>query len=720
MRRPPAPFGTRSANADMPGDVARGRWAERAPGRLSHSRRSLACILLIAIVLAGCRDRGRPRALRDEYPRVYFFRQSEGWAANAKITYEEWEKTFERLMGIEGKVLDEEVPGRQRRNIRFFTTFKRRHPDQLVLLHFNGNARDPRWQADDFFAGHWLYYNGAKVLSDIPATSGETEIRVSDPRLFQLKTGRYRDRNEDIGICALGPDGRPDWSRSEQVQLVAVDIRKGTITVRRGCYGTKPRAFRAGQAYAAAHVHEGPWGRRSNLMWFYNYSTRSPRDGRGRRCADVLVEDIARRFEKGGQLEAFDGIEFDVLHYRVSGRGRRGPDCDADGRRDDGIFDGVNTYGIGVVEFCRALRRRLGDRKLILADGMSLNNQRAFTILNGIESEGWPHLSDTAVNDWSGGLNRHFFWLRNAHRPVFNYVNHKFIRPSGKPGVVVRPKVGFNIHRLVFAAAVFTDSAICYSFAPPKAPGELIGIWDELVEGAERRLAWLGRPLGPPVRLAARQPDLLGGIGSPPGEKLLARISAPGTRVTLEGHTIRLEGKGRAPLRAVIKGLPCRGPDLFVVLTARAAPMRGYPREVARLAWLGLAPAGRPPTRFMTWLNGRAFTATFYFPNVAAKSVDLYLEIESGEPVWLVALTAHAYPDVTYREFERGLVVANPSPRPHTFDLGSLLPGRRYRRLRGTRHQDPRTNDGRPVGGKVVLGAKDALFLVLDSARSLP
>jgi len=148
--------------------------------------------------------------------------------------------------------------------------------------------------------------------------------------------------------------------------------------------------------------------------------------------------------------------------------------------------------------------------------------------------------------------------------------------------------------------------------------------------------------------------------------------------------------------------------------------MRGYPREIARLAWLGLAPAGRPPTRFMTWLNERDFTATFYFPNVATKSVALYFEIESGEPVWLVALTAHAYPDVTYREFEHGLVVANPSRRRYTFDLGSLFPGRRYRRLRGTRLQDPETNNGKPVGTRLVLGAKDALFLVLDSARSLP
>jgi len=709
------PFRHRPHRVGPRGGAAGAGWTGAARERPLHPQWLLALAVLILAMLAGCRDQERLTILWNEYPRAYFFRQAEGWAANPAITYDRWEKTFERLMGIEGKVLDEEVPGRQKRNIEFFTTFKRRHPDQLVVLHFNGNARDPRWEAGDFFAGHWLYYNGATILSDVPAEEGQSEIRVSDPRLFFVNVGRYRNKNDDIGLCELTPDGRPEWSRSEQVQLIGVDVKKRTITVRRGCYGTKPRAFEAGRAYAAAHVHEGPWGRRSNLMWFYNYSTRCPRDARGRRCADVLVEDLARRFQKGGQLEAFDGLEFDVLHHSARRRGRRGPDCDADGRRDDGGFDGINTYGVGVVEFCRALRKRLGPAKLILADGMALDNQRAFGILNGIESEGWPFLRDPEVNDWSGGLNRHFFWRQNAQPPVFNYVNHKFIEPGEGPGVVRRPKVGFNIHRLVFAAAVFTDSAICYSYAPPRRPGELLSIWDELVAGAEGRLGWLGRPLGPPERLAARQPDLLEGVGNPPTRDLLSRIFVHGGALALHGKAIRLEGKDRQPVRATIEAIPCRGPDLFVTLTACAAPMRGYPREVARMAWLGLEPSGRPPTRFMTWLNEKDFTATFYFPNVRGKTVDLHLEVESGEPVWVVGLTAHAHPDAIYREFERGLVLANPSPRPYTFDLASLLPGKRYRRLRGSPLQDPQTNNGKPVGPKLTLGPKDALFLVLDS-----
>jgi len=92
----------------------------------------------------------------------------------------------------------------------------------------------------------------------------------------------------------------------------------------------------------------------------------------------------------------------------------------------------------------------------------------------------------------------------------------------------------------------------------------------------------------------------------------------------------------------------------------------------------------------------------------------LHLEIEGGAPLWLSRLAAYAYPDVMYREFENGLVLANPSLRAFTFDLAKLLPNRTWRRLRGSPLQDPQTNNGARVAGAVTLGARDALFLVRD------
>lgn len=532
------------------------------------------------------------RVLQQHYPRAYFFRAAEGMAANKRLSYQVWDSTFSRLMGIEGKVLDEEVPGRSVRNIDFFTRFKKRHPEQLVLLHYNGNARDPRDGTQDYFAGHWVYAAGCRILSNVPAVSGETDIKVDDARPFRVNMGRYRDSNDDVGLCMIDQKGRPDWRQGEQVQLVSVDLERKTLRVRRGCYGTKPMAFPAGKAYAASHVTEGPWGRHSHLLWFYNFSTQCPRDERGRNCVDVYVDDFARHFLPGGALEAFDGVEFDVLYHRRFGRGGPyGPDCNADGQPDAGIIDGINTYGIGVVDFVRRLRAKIGDDRLILADGHSPDNVRAFGLLNGIESEGWPTLSDWEIRDWSGGLNRHLFWNQNGRAPVFHYINHKYVTAGDKPGVTKQPSVPFSTHRLVLAAAQFTDAAVCYSSAPRPEPGERLGIWDELHKGTDHKPGWLGRPRGPAVRMATRTPDLLRGMGNPMTSALMERIDGKGVRVSLEQGALCIQSKEPSgdSMRFQLRAVPCGGPDLFVHMTIRGKPMAHYPPEVGRLVWVGVA-----------------------------------------------------------------------------------------------------------------------------------
>lgn len=668
-------------------------------------------------ILPVNRNPAKIRMLNDEYPRVFFFRQAEGLAAQRSVSYEQWEKTFERLMGIEGKVLDEEVPGRSNRNIDFFTRFKKRHPDQLVLLHFNGNARDPRYESDRFFAGHWIYFNGAKILSDVPAEQGQTDIHIENPNLFKLNMGRYRDRNEDIGLCMFDADGKPNWHKSEQVQLVSIDYKKKTIRVRRGCYGTKPCAFPAGRSYAAAHMTEGPWGRRSHLLWYHNYSTCCPRDKKGRVCADVLVEHLAELFGPDGPLAAFDGLEFDVLKFRCGGPLKgRGADCDADGKIDGGFYDGINSYGAGAVEFCRQLRKRLGEDRIILADGASVNNQRAFGILNGIESEGWPHLSDHQIHDWSGGLNRHFFWDKNARPPVLNYINHKFNMPTGKPGIRKQADVPFSTHRLVFAVGAFTNSAICYSYPPRVGPDGLLGIWDEFRMGTQKRLAYLGKPLGPAVRMAAHQPDLLNGKGSPINRDLLKHFSGTGVRFIhkQDGLKVTTVDPKASQIRFSLSNVPCNGPDLFVLLTARSEPMQGYPPEVARLMYIAVSPKGQQikrNERFMTWVNGSDFDSSFYFSNIRSNRIDLEFVVEGSQALWISRIQVYAHPDVIYRQFENGLVVANPSPRPYTFELDKLFPEQRFRRLQGSRTQDTVSNDGSVIHDKLNLGPKEGLFL---------
>ena len=828
------------------------------------------------------RDIRKLDILKDQYPRVFFFRATEGAYNQRRYpTFERWERQFNRLQGIMGKCLDEECLGRQQRNPEFFSRFKRQHPNQVVLLHFNGNARDPRYHTEKYFSGHWIYREATEIVQDVPAETGETVIRVENARLFHVNSGRYRTSNDDIAFFGITKAGKHDWYHCEQVQLVAVDPKAGTITVKRGCYGTKPLAFRARQARAAAHVVEGPWGARNHLMWYYNFATHCPKDRAGKTCADHLVDDLALWFGPQGPLAAFDGLEFDVMFNETHG------DTDGDGVEDGGIIAGINQYGIGMVEFARQLRQRMTDNFIMQGDGAlgagGMRSQRCWGILNGIESEGWPNLRDWDMQDWSGGLNRHFFWRENARKPVFNYVNHKWVEPvPGKPGIHTHPKVPYARHRLALAACQFFDAMTCYSFAPPQDPDGKFGIWDELRCGADNRLGWLGKPEAPAVRLATQTPSLLS-LQDPAA--LANRIAGPVKAVgTPAGVKICARDPDTTSVRFSVGSVPTRGSDLFLAVEMKAEPMTGYPREMARFARVGVSggmidlmaekplavgmklrgvkeeePLDRdkgasfqdrprtiagqklstffvhPPykdgkgytfwtqeatvpenselrfaigmgekspersdgvwfqvyvapvtgstvgdytrifedttkkhqwlpqvvalksfagrrlrfkfvadcgpkdnattdhahwgavrivatgasddeitqaVQFMTWTNDRPFRSGFYYRHIRSPEVAVSFNIEGTEPVVLRSLAAYGHPDAICRVFEGGIVLANPSLQPYTFDLSKLSPGRSYRRLRATSTQDARTNDGTPVGSTVTIGERDALFLI--------
>lgn len=842
---------------------------------------------LSLLLLAAATGVGGPAdeldLLGPDYPRAFFFRSCESGPSRKGMTYEKWSAEYGRLSGMIGKCLDEEVVGREANNPAWFTRFKHEHPRQVVLLHFNGNARDPRHASAKYFPGHWIHRQAVRISSDVPATAEDTEIRVEDASDFRTGTGRYRTSSDDIALFGIAADGRHDWAHCEQVQLLAVDAKAGTIRVKRGCYGTKPLAFAAGQARAAAHQVEGPWGRNNHLLWYYNFTTHCPRDAEGKTCADRLVDDLDGWFGKGGKLESFDGLEFDVMFNETHG------DTDGDGETDDGIIDGVNRYGIGMVEFVRQLRARLGDDRIIQGDGAlgpgGRRSQRAFGLLNGIESEGWPNLNDWEFEDWSGGLNRHAFWQVNAHKPAFSYINHKWVEPvPGEPGEHANPDVPFSRHRLVFAAGQFTDAMITYAFTPPGRPGGQIGLWDELVGGTKGRTGWLGQPAGAAVHLAAAAPDTLHGIGTPAGDALAVRIQGPATaRATADGIRIATVDAAAGETTFTVANVPVTGGDLVVFATMRGEPPAGYPRGTARFvevvagdavqsllqrrpaqtgmarrgqderpidpdtgarvvfaagttvagttrpayvvhppfrdaagmvfwcedvtvppdaelrfhlgmgekapqrsdgvsfrvlaaplagttaggfvslfeestkahawlprsvplaAWAGrrirlkfvadcgprdnttadlgywgdvkIARAGLPedqrttPRRSMTWMGEQPFAACFHFRALQSTNVNLTFHVEGAEPVTLQRITAHAHPDAMYRLFENGLVLANPSRHPFTFDLAAIAPGNSYRRLQATPRQDTKVNNGQPVGKRVTLDPLDALFL---------
>jgi hypothetical protein len=541
----------------------------------------LLIVLAYLAVWCGCTS-SRLDSLQvvreDFYPKAFFFRGCEGWPSRENADWQEWDARYSRLMGIMGKCLDEEVLGREAKNPEWFTRFKIAHPEQVVLLHFNGNARDPRHGTKQYFAGHWIYRRAVSITADLPAQNGKSVVKVDDVSDFKVGGGRYRTSSDDIAFFGITADGRHDWHYCEQVRLLAVDRKNSTITVERGCYGTKPLPFKAGRSRAAAHEVEGPWGQKNNIMWFYNFATHCPLDADGYSCADRLVDDLAAWFGEDGKLAAFDGLEFDVLHHITHG------DTNGDGTEDNGIHNGVNAYGAGVYNFAAQLRERLGRDTIIQGDGAlgpgGIRSHRANNSLNGIESEGWPNLRDWEFDDWSGGLNRHNFWQRNSFKPAFSYINHKWIEPvPGHPGIHKHPQVPFSRHRLALASAQFTDSVVTFAFAPPQKRGRGTGIWDELNCGADNRIGWLGAPQHDTVLLAARTPNLLNGIDI--AGKLTGDVIVTTTR---EGLLVKPANPDCNDLIFRLQDIPTSGYDLTVFTKLSAYPQSNYPAGMPRYA----------------------------------------------------------------------------------------------------------------------------------------
>ncbi len=345
---------------------------------MKHSSTLLTALLLAPLATPGAdvslQREGKTdgmTALRTDFPKAVHYR----YANNFKVkpgqedaAYREWLANYGRAMGVE---LDGRVTRGEDGRRDIIQRFKREHPEQFLLFYSTGHIKVPTEQTDtasgklsDYCHGHWLYLRRGKVLDDIRAEAGVSELRVQMPRPTERGFGTIRgededvaasktrgafslrsDRGDDICLYALGPDGTPDWDNAEQVRLVGLDETRGIIQVERGCYGTQPRAF-SSQVFAAVHSEVTKFH-----GWFYNFSTFCPQDRRGRTAGEVWAEAYARIFQPGGTSAHFDALQLDTLVEDVwPGRGSDINNNGLDDSQED--FGGVNWFAVGV---CRAL-----------------------------------------------------------------------------------------------------------------------------------------------------------------------------------------------------------------------------------------------------------------------------------------------------------------------------------------------------------------------------
>lgn len=683
-----------------------------APGRLT--RRGFLVLgggTAAAVGLGGCElplegDKSArlssSAVLTGGYPRVLAFRQSE-WLVGKK-SYDDWATLFAPFGGIIGKALQEENTNSSGpRNVEYFTRFKQEYPAKLVLLHLNGRGRRPSFETAGWSAGWWLYKAGSRLTAVVEPD--DTVLQVASTSPFRLTADRNGDLGDDIVIAPMGAGGKPDFTKAEQVRLTAVDKADNSLTVLRGKYGTSALSFPEG-AYLAPHIYAGPWSAVDERVWLYNLTTMCPADPAGRRAVDVLLEQLASWFGKGGELAAFDGLQLDV--FQLTSSNRTSLDADCDGSADQAMVKGVDTYLSGQIQLSSGLRQVLGPDRYLITDG-AVGQEPDAALVNGIELEGFPDLDDYDITLWSQGLMALDQWRRRTTQPRLSYPLFKFPEPNDYP-------VSFNRFRLTLAAALATNSVITWFNEPGGSSTEppRVVVWDECVGGTTGRFGWLGAVRGETIHLAEREPDLLAGAGVSWSKSLIDTFIGPGVNFTVQSPRnpvlVVSRRQAMASLTFTIPGLSLDGPDVVLAVDLLATKRGAYPATVGRKCTVTAAGDGGELAQTVT-IPTTWFHLVLGFHGIGPGPIDMTMSIEGDPPLRLRGLRTFAAPDAIARGFGVGAMFANPSNDEFEFDVAALFPNRRFARIIGSPDQDPVTNDGTSIGPRLTLDALDALVV---------
>ena len=657
-----------------------------------------------------------------ELPRMLFFRSPEVMANSLfrrrlNDPHILWRENIDQLDGVITKCLNEEVREVNKPALlAYLGRYAFDHPRKLMILHFSGVARDPEDTAGKYFAGHWIYRAGATATQDVPAASKRIYLPKLALRNFSLQRGlsgpNRMKKPDDIVMVRLDRFGNKLWNEAEHATLTA--IGPDYIEVDRGKYGTRPLGFKAGRVWVAPHLAGGPWGgpgKVNNLVWYYNFSTLCPRDANGQNASDVLANEFAEWFSINGPLYWLQGVQFDIAYWEI----HKQADINLDGKNDGGFVRNQNVYALGCYQFYKQMKKAMGPNRLLLADCFSPESQLAVDVIDGMENEGFSAPDDPYMSNWASTLNRIRYWDR--FNPSPHKLNYITIKDKG-------PEQGRRARgRLAFAASTILGIPVTSTFLnriPTLDQGsKFLTVPDEARQGAAGKLHWLGKPVAPPNSLANQSEDLLSNFEmNPRNWSKNAAISANAKGVL---QIVFPESKShRSRVKLKIPDLP--GGDIVINAKLRASGIEGFGATVPRNIHCFLRVNGKSVRigneggefsgGFNTALAGSVdfSESEFYFRNTFAGKAELVFEADAKSKLWMKELTVRSAIPVMYREFENGVVVANPSLKTIAFPISKIFPNSTLKHLTSLeKPQHPQS--GLIVGESIAIGALDGVFL---------
>ncbi|GAA4814007.1 hypothetical protein [Litoribaculum gwangyangense] len=645
------------------------------------------------------------------YPKILSFR-SDRWLLNS--TYDNWEKRHIHYDGVTKKYLNEEV-NMPLLAAQWANTFVKKNPEKLSLVHLNGEGRSVNDEATFklYFPGHWVYEKGSFPVHDI--SKNQSKIILEDVSPFSLKA--YTVHGKDIGVAfkphdillvKIDENGNRIWNQSEFATIINIDYETNEIEIKRGQYGSKPLDFRQYDTYVAP-IAGDIWG--GNLMYYYNLSSACPLDQNGQSAADVFVGEMKDWFGKAGILENLDGIGFDVNYFEVK---HTTWDCNNDGQIDNGFVEGKNIWREGDINFLQKIRETFGSEFIITADGWKDDMQRAVGILNGMETEGLCRWND-GFRQISRTINQHTYWnLHNTVKYKFGYITSKLRNPADE-------MIGNQLRRMGLGLSCCLG--VAYAPSPDLDIPEMFG-------GRLNQPNWLGQPLGPMQYVLGDQEDLLMGKGLRMTANRIQQLGISHQSHNLENGQLTIKGSGTNPRENMF----VQGPELKVesgdlLIFFEVKDIDGFvdlkndnkiPRKI-NVKLKGLPEYPEEPMRGHLLYNDLAgfmgkngYTPLmFYFRNVGVDNLQIIFEVEEQGAFAIKNLQAFNSPCLISREFEKGLVIVNPSLESINFNLNQVI----FKKMKYQRLDTPvnnRLNLKIIDNNSVNVPALDALFLLKD------
>jgi len=595
----------------------------------------------------------RKTAFQNEYPLAAEFRSG---PRNQKKNYEDW---VDQQLMPGGNALDIQTnmlrlePG----NWGYANRFAAEHPETTILSTWRAaggvpegayNPGDPLGSSTISFPGHWVTAPGTMLSQSIFAYSTTLPV-VSTQNL------------EKGPALLVGVDnfGNELWDQFEYVLITSVGT--GFINVRRQYNGSPPaRAFSW-----STSIRPLPWDSRSRtdyIVWFFNYSKYCPRDRFGQTAADIIARDMLDPLKPGGPLDRISGIDLASGPLTV-------PPDNADYDRD-GRVDSDSVYYEGVETFYRRIRAVLGpDRFLTTSIDYSY-----LGLINGVNQEGLAE-PDDPWDEVSETVNEVLAWRKLSPLPMISIAFQQHYAGNDK-------YLRVQLQRLLdgYSACLGMASDIETGGKDKNIDGIDFLNLIELYKGDAMEPRWLGRAVSM-KRTALMTPNILGNAQSNTDwSRIIPALSVKRGSLSVQGNEMVLTSQSGS------SGYVTLDLDFFLPNKSDFTVLMEVISDDDQIERRVLLPRVNVSTD--TKGNRAKFTSkdyvplTFLFRGASPGAVTIDFRFGKGGPIRFKALSVHAATDGLACEFERGVVVVNPSLEDEVFDFTRLFPNRRgFRRL---------------------------------------